>query len=301
MYTQCPNCSTVYRITEDQLKIAGGKVKCSSCAIVFNAMGALGDHGQKKQEKAKLRKKQKSAVEKESTLAEDLFKDLLSEDEDEDEAVKSKQERRRPPQNRPEKKPKAPAPPKPRRKKPDSVDSSPPLTDSTMALELEDLLNTQTITTSTIAWLVGSVALLLVAFIQYGYHHRLEFSQDVEMRDSVVSLCDVLGCELPPLRRLSQIAIKKRDVREQDGIPKTLLINLTIINRAVFVQPYPEIQITLFDEQSSIIGKRKFTPSEYLNDEPIIERGMPTRTPMHLVFDLIAPKQSASGFQFDFF
>lgn len=37
MYTQCPHCQTCFRIAEDHLKIANGKVRCGSCQEVFDA------------------------------------------------------------------------------------------------------------------------------------------------------------------------------------------------------------------------------------------------------------------------
>ena len=43
MFTRCPQCGTVFRITATQLRIAGGDVRCGSCAQVFNALGQLTD------------------------------------------------------------------------------------------------------------------------------------------------------------------------------------------------------------------------------------------------------------------
>ena len=43
MYTQCPKCETVFRITAAQLRIAEGEVRCGSCANSFNALTSLSD------------------------------------------------------------------------------------------------------------------------------------------------------------------------------------------------------------------------------------------------------------------
>ena len=43
MYTQCPKCGTVFRITAAQLRVAEGEVRCGNCTISFNALGALTD------------------------------------------------------------------------------------------------------------------------------------------------------------------------------------------------------------------------------------------------------------------
>lgn len=43
MYTQCPECGTVFRLSADTLRVAGGDVRCGICSTVFNALDALSD------------------------------------------------------------------------------------------------------------------------------------------------------------------------------------------------------------------------------------------------------------------
>ena len=38
MYTQCPDCSTAFRVTAEVLKQAAGKVRCGGCGNAFNAL-----------------------------------------------------------------------------------------------------------------------------------------------------------------------------------------------------------------------------------------------------------------------
>ena len=41
MRTRCPRCQTVFRITPEQLRARGGKVRCGHCQAVFNALETL--------------------------------------------------------------------------------------------------------------------------------------------------------------------------------------------------------------------------------------------------------------------
>ena len=43
MYTQCPDCATVFRVTAEALKIAQGDVRCGVCATTFNALENLSE------------------------------------------------------------------------------------------------------------------------------------------------------------------------------------------------------------------------------------------------------------------
>ncbi|MBP7488471.1 MAG: zinc-ribbon domain-containing protein, partial [Azospira sp.] len=45
--TRCPQpeCQTTFRVTPEQLKARGGKVRCGQCQHVFNALEHLLDEG----------------------------------------------------------------------------------------------------------------------------------------------------------------------------------------------------------------------------------------------------------------
>ena len=43
MFTQCPECSTAFRVTADVLKKAAGQVRCGGCGIAFNALEHLSE------------------------------------------------------------------------------------------------------------------------------------------------------------------------------------------------------------------------------------------------------------------
>ncbi|MDX1456149.1 MAG: DUF3426 domain-containing protein [Marinobacter sp.] len=38
LLTRCPNCQTQFRVTEEQLSVANGKVRCGNCMEIFNAV-----------------------------------------------------------------------------------------------------------------------------------------------------------------------------------------------------------------------------------------------------------------------
>ncbi|MEJ2435946.1 MAG: DUF3426 domain-containing protein, partial [Pseudolabrys sp.] len=43
MFTRCPECKTIFRVTDEQLEAAGGRVRCGHCAAIFNARDSLAD------------------------------------------------------------------------------------------------------------------------------------------------------------------------------------------------------------------------------------------------------------------
>lgn len=50
MYTRCPECETIFRVTADDLRRAQGKVRCGDCSHVFNAVEYLTEDPNKGEE-----------------------------------------------------------------------------------------------------------------------------------------------------------------------------------------------------------------------------------------------------------
>jgi predicted Zn finger-like uncharacterized protein len=46
LITECPNCDTRFRVTESQLQIAGGRVRCGACLVVFDGTAHLSLDGE---------------------------------------------------------------------------------------------------------------------------------------------------------------------------------------------------------------------------------------------------------------
>jgi len=40
-YTRCPECRTVYRVTDEQLAQRSGRVRCGHCQVVFDGVAEL--------------------------------------------------------------------------------------------------------------------------------------------------------------------------------------------------------------------------------------------------------------------
>ena len=43
VYTQCPDCATIFRVTAEALRFAQGDVRCGVCATTFNALENLSE------------------------------------------------------------------------------------------------------------------------------------------------------------------------------------------------------------------------------------------------------------------
>ena len=151
-----------------------------------------------------------------------------------------------------------------------------------------------------IGWSVAALLLLGLLGVQAVYAFRGDLQARPAYRPYVSQLCGVLGCELPPLRDLSQIAIFGRHVESHPSYSGALLVNATIVNRAPFSQPYPDILLRFSDAQGAPYAERVFTPDEYLRAPLVDPDRFASEVPVKLVLELLDPGPGAVRYDFKF-
>ncbi len=149
----------------------------------------------------------------------------------------------------------------------------------------------------------GLATLLLVLFMaaQIAWFQRdLLLDYYPELKPWAHQLCEKLDCELIRNYHTSDIKLLNRDVRLHPNYPNALLVNATMSNESGHVQPYPRIQLSLFDTNGDMIASRKFNPDEYLDNSITIDDGMPAHQPVHFVLEVTGATQAAVSFEFRF-
>ena len=154
---------------------------------------------------------------------------------------------------------------------------------------------------SRVVWSFAIVLMLVTIGAQLAWFNRdYLLTRYPEIKPWARLLCERVDCELIRHYSTSEIQLINRDVRLHPQYEDTLLVNATISNRSGKVQPYPRIQLALFDTNGKIIASRKFKPEEYLDNSIKIEDGMPVEQPVHFVLEVTGPTRSAVSFEFRF-
>jgi predicted Zn finger-like uncharacterized protein len=142
---------------------------------------------------------------------------------------------------------------------------------------------------NTLAWSLGVLGLLLLLVIQAIYYMRADLAQFPALRPALETLCSVLRCEVPLTRDFTKIELLARDVRIHPTASDAYLVNVTLINRAAFPQPYPELQLTLANLNETVVAQRRFQPAEYLGPSTDIARGMTPGNPVPILLEVAKP------------
>lgn len=150
-------------------------------------------------------------------------------------------------------------------------------------------------------WLVVAVLLIVVALAQAAWFYRdTLYERFPQLLPWAEKLCERIDCQVYRQRLLSEFELLNRDVRVHPVYQDALLVNATIAHRAGRRQPYPRLQLALFDTEGEPLAYREFAPEDYLDSSLPVSAGMPTDTPVHLVLELNGPSAGAVSFEFGF-
>jgi len=129
-------------------------------------------------------------------------------------------------------------------------------------------------------WYAAIVALGLLLALQLLLAQRHELAASARWRPSLMRVCNVLRCDIPPWHEPRAFTMLARNVQPSPTTAGVLLVEARFRNDARWPQRWPRIFLSLSDVEGRPVGARAFVPGEY--------RLAATST------DLLAPGQSAT-------
>ena len=273
MYSQCPQCLTVFTLDAATLAMAHGCVCCSECGATFDTIATLTDalpdtpfETLPVNDPAPAPPLLVDRVHHEAPAQRALFEGVFGDDE--------------------------PLPPEDESDYGIGAESSPD--DIVGAVELPHAFRQQPrLHGRQRHWLqAGCATLALVLVLQLAWAERAS--------PQLRGLCATLGCPLPPIRDVDQLALLSRDIRRHPSVDDALLISASLRNDADFRQPWPVVAITLSDLDDHRIAMRRFRPTEYLHSAEVRDAGIAPGATAALVFEVHDPGSNAVAFEFRF-
>lgn len=149
-------------------------------------------------------------------------------------------------------------------------------------------------------WAAACAVLALALGAQLVYAERMPLTADATTRPWLATACRWFGCRLPAVRDTASLQLLSRDVRPHPSVPGALLISATVRNNAAFTQPYPVVSITLSDLNGNRIAMRRFRPDEYIASAGVRAAGLAPGQTAALMFEVKDPGRNAVAFQFGF-
>lgn len=266
METRCPNCNTLFRITETQLEIADGMVRCGYCREVYDAKQYQTDN-------APVENKNQLDAFDENTRLDDVDEAILPASDIEQGDV-------------------------------EEIDEAPLFGDIQNELIPDELraesAKTHTSTLATIAWSFAILLLTGALIGEYIWFNRYTLVHDQRLRPVTDRICEHFDCEQLQLRDPSKIEMLSRNVYTHPNQKEALMITTTMVNHADYAQPYPSVQIDFSNVRGELLASRRFTPEEYLNIDADHLRPLQPGSPITFGMEIRDPGKEAITYEFSF-
>lgn len=261
MYTQCPECLTIFQVDVTDISGAHASVRCGHCAAVFDALVTLA---------AELPPEPINRLAQHPVLSvpPQLGSPVYRPHPDQGALFHDPDERK--PAGRP---PSSPAFARRRRRERNQRNWP---------------------------WLAASALLLLTLGTQIAWGERSQWVDSNAARPWLDQLCARVGCRLPLRHDIASLKLLSRDIRPHPSVANALIISATLRNDAPFTQAFPIVDITLSDLDDNRVAMRRFRPREYVGDPRLIESGLRSGATTALIFEVEDPGHNAVAFAFDF-
>lgn len=266
LFTRCPNCQTVFRITAGQLSLREGRVRCGQCHGVFDGRRYL----------VELRQ---------NTLARPEYE--LEEGFDPAKGPPTMTLRRPVGEGGV---PPGPPGPLPQEETPVSLPGE-------LARARRRLSRGE-------KWGYGlAVCVLsatLVLQLVFAYRDRLS-AEYPDLGLLLRTACIELGCSIGPPREAGRITIEASDLQSDPARKGLLQLSATLRNRADFPVAFPHLELALQDVQGQVVARRVFSPEEYLSAKGSVERGLPSAEEYYLTLFIDSGGLRAEGYKLERF
>jgi predicted Zn finger-like uncharacterized protein len=294
MFTRCPSCRAAFSITDQQLEIAAGMVRCGMCEHVFDARLYLFDQAH-------------------NDMYETVDVELGELDAS---AIDLKYLERELHGTHPH------MPEFPNITRPSQFDvpndsheleknEIEPLEETVIGQQLSQLtpitkiiaddvssLDSEPATIHPLRWLAWVVTLVLAAVLALQIIASLKI--DLIPKQHHSKLCDWISCTLETPRALKRIEVLNRSIYTHPTEKQALMVTVTIINRAEFSQPYPLIQLRFLNISGDIIAARQFAANHYLKDKWTSRQLMESGIPLSIKLEVHDVAEEVVSYDFDF-
>lgn len=150
------------------------------------------------------------------------------------------------------------------------------------------------------AWITAALVLATVIVFQLAALNGTPILERADIEDAMVRI----GLREPPreksFRDVGQISLVNRYLVSHPTDAGMLRLHATIVNRARRRQPYPDVEVTLFDAAGERLDTHRFAPEDYLAPDADLGRGMSPQAYVPLSLDFEDPGDVAVGFEIDF-
>lgn len=266
--TQCPECSTRFKVSEEQLGAHDGLVRCGRCHEVFNAREYMQEEEPSPQLSLPIEEivasEEASTILDEATAAgttEADFSPIPNVQGLEEEPLTLAQQ----------------------------VEVTGELAEEVPATHPKKR-----------RWVSVMAALLLVLTLiaQAAYFYRVELAAHLPgLKPLLTRYCGLLGCTVELPRQAELMSIESSELESDRAQSNLVTLHALLHNRAPYTQAYPSLELTLTDMQDRALARRIFHPADYLKAGNPTQSGLAANRDLEIALHMDTTELKPSGYR----
>ena len=121
-------------------------------------------------------------------------------------------------------------------------------------------------------------------------------------KPALIRLCAATGCEVRPLQEINGLSIEASDLQADPAHKGLLILSATIRNRMPYALAHPYLELTLSDiqkqtQQDIVVVRRAFAPREYVSGAADLDNGLPANSELSVKLFIDASATTQAGYQ----
>lgn len=114
-------------------------------------------------------------------------------------------------------------------------------------------------------WAIAAFLLLLMLLAQAAYFFRVDLAAWLPgLKPTLIGYCRILKCSVPLPQHTDLIGIESSELEADPANENQITLNALLRNRAPYAQAFPNLELTLNDNQDKPLARRMFMPANYL-------------------------------------
>ena len=151
-------------------------------------------------------------------------------------------------------------------------------------------------------WVAGAIIAILLLVAQSAYFLRVDFAARIPAaKPALIAYCKLLGRSVPYPQKSALISIESSSLDADPAHENQITLNALLRNHASFSQAFPNLSLTLNDNQDKPLARRLFTPSDYLTADENEKAGFRGNHEINIKLPLYTGELRPIGYQLEFF
>ncbi|MFT5572025.1 MAG: putative Zn finger-like uncharacterized protein [Cryomorphaceae bacterium] len=177
-------------------------------------------------------------------------------------------------------------------------------------LPYNELLSDQSSSGNRLGSWLGGLALILLGFgltssliYQLWLKQTISWPDDARVQSALQPLVgplkqklDEAGLAVPTRRNLSQLELLSARTEAHPTRPSTILLKVSLMNRAQIEQPLPWLELSLTDADGRLVSRRSLSPNDYVFNNRI-DNTIGAKQVKKVTIELLAFPEQATGYE----